>query len=181
MIRLPRGRVAVTSIPDPDISKGGIIIPNEARERDDQGFIKYLGEDCEDFEVGEYVLFSGYTGTLVHLEDEGSLIIMHKDFIIAKIEDPGTQVPGLYYRDKKGWGEVEDKIAGILALEIKNNERVQQYKDAIMHAISESQPYFPADSENAISLIAQAYQNHPFHRATRIGWKHGSKINNRHG
>lgn len=175
MIRLPRGRVAVVSIPDPDISKGGLIIPNEARERDDQGIIKYLGEDCEDFEVGEYVLFSGYTGTTLILEDEGPMIIMHKDFILAKIEAPGTQVPGLYYRDKKGWTECIDALFDWFAnygIEATTREKISEI-------IAEHMPYFPSDSETALTLISHAYQNHPFHRTTRIGWKHGSKVHNR--
>jgi co-chaperonin GroES (HSP10) len=175
MLRLPKGRVAVASIPDPNISKGGIIIPNEARERDDQGIIKYLGDDCDDFEVGEYVMFSGYTGTLVHLEDEGSLIIMHKDFIIAKIEAPNTNVPGLYYRDKKGWKDLESGLQELINTFIDESPAVED----IMKVISKHQPYFPANSETALELITDAYQNHPFHRATRIGWKHGSKIENR--
>lgn len=175
MIRLPRGRVAVVSIPDPDISKGGLIIPNEARERDDQGIIKYLGEDCEDFEVGEYVLFSGYTGTTLILEDEGPMIIMHKDFILAKIEAPGTQVPGLYYRDKKGWDLLIDKLFDYAC---QSDERFPNRED-ILKLVSEFNPYFPSDSETALTLISHAYQNHPFHRTTRIGWKHGSKVHNR--
>lgn len=167
---LPR-RVGVYLIPDPDISKGGIIIPNEAKDRSDQGIIKYLGADCDEFSIGDYVLFSGYTGTNVEIEDEGQFAIMQKDYVVAKLHPPNYQVPGLYYRDKKGWSNLEDLIGKAIAM----NSDAAWLVPEIMKLISEENPYFNANYEKAVELVGDAFANSEFHLGNRIGWKHGTK------
>lgn len=102
MIRLTGAKIAVDPIQDPDMTAGGIIIPDIAKDRADQGIVKYIGPDCTMIEIGDYVLFSGYTGTTVRLEGEGLLIILHEDFVTCKIEPPDTEVPGLYFKDREG-------------------------------------------------------------------------------
>lgn len=173
---LPR-RIAIVPLGDPGVSSGGIIIPDEAKERSDQGFIKYLGEDCDEFEIGDYVMFSGYSGTNISLEGEGDFIIIQKDFIICKIHDFNTSVPGLYYRDKKGWKEIETELIKAL-LEFNPDKNLDICFKKIMNLISEHNPYFNADYENSLNLIRSSAKSSPFHRSTRIGWKHGSKLEN---
>ena len=103
MIRVPRNQVAIIPMDDPDVTPGGIIIPEMARERTDQGIIKYVGADVKDLGIGMQVLFSGYSGTLVHLEGEGRLIFIHQDFCLAELPDPPTtDVPGLYFKGRDG-------------------------------------------------------------------------------
>ena len=103
MIRIAHDRVAIIPMDDPDITPGGIIIPDIAKERTDQGIIKYVGKNVTALGIGMHVLFSGYSGTLVNLEGEGRLIIIHQDFIIADLPDPPTtDVPGLYFKGKDG-------------------------------------------------------------------------------
>lgn len=80
----------------------GLIIPDEALERCDQGIVKYVGSDCHDVQVGDYVLFSGYSGTTVRLEGEGVVIILAEDFITCIIESPDTDVSGLFFRSTNG-------------------------------------------------------------------------------
>jgi co-chaperonin GroES (HSP10) len=101
MINIPGNKVACTPIFDPD-KIGRIYIPDMAKERCDQGIVKYIGPKCEWVKVNDYVLFSGYTGTLVRLEGEGLLIIMPEDFVTCVIESPNTDIPGLYFREKNG-------------------------------------------------------------------------------
>jgi len=101
VLTLQNNRVAVVPLFDPD-TYGHIIIPDQAKERCDQGIVKYLGPKCELVKHGDHVLFSGYTGTTVSLEGEGLLIIMPEDFITAVCEDPVTDVPGLYFRGVDG-------------------------------------------------------------------------------
>lgn len=103
MIRIGREKIAVIPMHDPDMI-GHIIVPDIAKERVDQGIIKYVGEDVEpEFKIGMHVLFSGYSGTLVNIEDEGSLIIIHKDFVTAELlEPPTTPIPGLYFLSHNG-------------------------------------------------------------------------------
>lgn len=90
-----------------------IHVPDQAKERTDQGIVKYIGPDVRGITVGDYVIFNGYSGTLVYLTGEDDLgkahseelIIMHTDFIYAVLDEiPFTPVPGLYFkiRDKHG-------------------------------------------------------------------------------
>jgi chaperonin GroES len=103
MIHIPRNKVAIIPMDDPDVTPGGIIIPEMARERTDQGIIKYVGDNVKILGIGMHVLFSGYSGSLIHLEGEGRLIIIHQDFVLAELPDPPTtDVPGLYFKGRDG-------------------------------------------------------------------------------
>lgn len=96
--------VAVIPLFDPDKSKGGIYIPEMAKERCDQGIVKYIGDEVKWIKPGDYVLFSGYTGKAIRFEDEGTLLIMNDEFIVAKMEGSTietTEVPGLFFQGKK--------------------------------------------------------------------------------
>lgn len=103
MLTVPRNMIAVEPMFDPDVSSGGIIIPDGAKERCDQGLIKYLGANTEGFSIGDHVLFSGYAGTTLRLQGEGLLIILSKRFITAIIPDSeSTTIEGLYFRGRDG-------------------------------------------------------------------------------
>lgn len=97
-------KVGIVPIFDPDKSPGGIWIPEEAKERCDQGIVKYLGPDCELLKLGDYVIFPGYTGQTVRIDNE-LLLIMNEDAVSAVIEGEdleSTEVPGLYFKGKDG-------------------------------------------------------------------------------
>ena len=103
MITLLRDNIAVVPIFDPDMSPGGIIIPDMAKERCDQGIVKYIGPKTKILKAGDYVIFSGYTGTMVRIEDEGRLIIMPEKFVVAHLPDPSNvEVEGLYFKGRDG-------------------------------------------------------------------------------
>ena len=103
---IPRpNNLVVKPLFDPDISKGGIIIPSSAKERADQGIVKYVGSDTKFCKPGDWVLFSGYSGTYFEIAGEGELITMHERLVIAIIgphEWAHNEVPGLYYKDRQG-------------------------------------------------------------------------------
>ena len=101
MIRLPLNKIAVEPVQDPD-KIGSIWVPDAAKERCDQGIVKYIGPDVKWIEVGDYVLFSGYTGQTIALEDEGVFIVLPEDFVVAKIDPPNTTISGLYFKDEDG-------------------------------------------------------------------------------
>jgi hypothetical protein len=112
VIQIPRKRVAVAPIVDPthagaeyaDPKLGAPVdlwIPDDARERCDQGIVKYVGAEVTEVKIGDYVIFSGYVGTLVNIDGE-RIIIMPEDFIQATLLEPSTDVPGLYFRGQDG-------------------------------------------------------------------------------
>ena len=106
MLKVAKTKVVITPIFDPDTTRSGlIIIPDQAKERCDQGVVKYVGPDVTLVKPGDYVIFSGYSGDLTFLEDEGVFIVMHEEFIIAKLADDeidNTDIPGLYFKSVDG-------------------------------------------------------------------------------
>lgn len=104
---IPRDRyVAITPVRDPDKTPSGLYIPDAAKERVDQGIVKYTGKNCTTLKSGDYVLVSGYAGEYVeNLEGEGDLIMMHEKLILAIIGDiswTSTPIKGVYYRTVEG-------------------------------------------------------------------------------
>ncbi len=106
MLRLPPKNIAVTPLFD-SLMFGHIHIPEQARERCDQGIVKYVGSKTKWVKLGDHVTFSGYTGTLLSLEGEGLLIILPEEFVVGVVEYDGPEVasielPGLYFKGVDG-------------------------------------------------------------------------------
>lgn len=112
MIGLTGTKIAVTPIFDPkfagaeyaDPKLGKAVdlwIPDDARERCDQGIVKYVAPGVKDVRIGDYVIFSGYVGTLVNVDGE-QLIIFPEEFAQAVLGAPSTDVDGLYFRAMDG-------------------------------------------------------------------------------
>lgn len=129
MIRLPRNKVAVEPINDPD-KIGHIYVPDVAKERCDQGIVKYIGPDVQDICVGDYILFSGYTGQTIKLEGEGVLIIMPEDFVVCRIDPPDTSIKGLYFKDQHGvfFPATYEQIFWLIAREMQERGLSDQIK-----------------------------------------------------
>lgn len=69
-IRLTGRDIAVVPIEDPDRTEGGLWVPDQAKQRIDQGIIKYLGPDCQiGLRRGDHVIFGGYTGQKLSISD----------------------------------------------------------------------------------------------------------------
>ncbi|OIP37320.1 co-chaperone GroES [Candidatus Desantisbacteria bacterium CG2_30_40_21] len=87
-------RVIVKRIEGEEKSKGGIIIPDTAKEKPQKGEVLAVGPGkvtekgdkiAMDVKVGDKVLFGKYSGTDVKIEEEECLI-MHQDDILGVIE-----------------------------------------------------------------------------------------------
>lgn len=90
MLRLPRKNVAIKPFSQPSMSDGGIIIPEMAKGRMNQGLVKYVAEGCEYLKPGDHVLFGLYDGTLIFIEGEGRLLIMSEEVVPCVIEGMGN-------------------------------------------------------------------------------------------
>jgi len=93
-IRPLNDRILVKRIEEETTSKGGIIIPDSAKEKPAEGKIAAVGKgrtnDKGDLvpmqvKVGDRVLFSKYGGTDIKLEGEDYLI-MREDDILGVLE-----------------------------------------------------------------------------------------------
>src|SRR6266511_23003 len=135
MLQMIGTKLAVIPLFDPDKTPSGLLyIPEVAKERCDQGIVKYVGPDCKLVKPGDYVMFSGYTGTALKFEEEGTLILFHEEFVVAKIEGQvidETEVPGLFFEGVRKRGH---------------------------------RTFFPETVEFALTLIAKALEEAPWRR-----------------
>jgi chaperonin GroES len=69
-------------------TKGGIIIPDTAQEKTQEGIIMAVGDDKENIKVkvSDHVLYDKYAGTSIKIDGEEHLILKMAD-IIAVIQD----------------------------------------------------------------------------------------------
>ena len=93
-IRPLQDRVIVKRVEEEAKTKGGIIIPDSAKEKPAEGKViavgkGKIGEDGKlqplDVKVGDRILFSKYAGTEVKVDGEENLI-MREDDILGVIE-----------------------------------------------------------------------------------------------
>jgi chaperonin GroES len=85
-------RVVIKPTPKEDVSKGGIVLPDTAKEKPQEGKIIAVGpgrltEDGKriamEVKKGDKVIYSKYAGTEFKLDDE-ELVIMREGDILAK-------------------------------------------------------------------------------------------------
>jgi chaperonin GroES len=86
-------RVVIKPTPKEEVSKGGIVLPDTAKEKPQEGKIIAVGpgrltEDGKriamEVKKGDKVIYSKYAGTEFKLEDE-ELVIMREGDILAKM------------------------------------------------------------------------------------------------
>ena len=87
-------RVVVKPLPREEVTKSGIVLPDTAKEKPQEGEILAVGpgrtlddgkREPMDVQVGQKVLYGKYAGTEFKLEDEELLIVSQKD-ILAVVE-----------------------------------------------------------------------------------------------
>jgi len=89
-IRPLQDRIIVKRLEEEETTKGGIIIPDTAKEKPSEGKViavgnGKVGEDGTlrpiEVQKGDKVLFSKYAGTEVNLDDQEHLIIREDDVL----------------------------------------------------------------------------------------------------
>jgi chaperonin GroES len=93
-IRPLNDRILIKRVEEEEKTKGGIIIPDSAKEKPAEGIVVAVGNGKHndkgerialEVKLGDRVLFSKYGGTDVKLEGEDHLI-MREDDILAIVE-----------------------------------------------------------------------------------------------
>ena len=93
-VRPLHDRILVRRIEEEEKTKGGLIIPDTAKEKPQEGKVIAVGEGRVsedgtlrplDVHKGDRVLFSKYSGTEIELEGEEHLIIREDD-VLAVLE-----------------------------------------------------------------------------------------------
>lgn len=88
-------RVLIKRLPEEETTRGGIIIPDSAKEKPQKGEVIAVGHGKYDekgdkikmeLEAGDKVLFGKYAGTEVKLDGE-DFIIMRQDDVLGILKD----------------------------------------------------------------------------------------------
>ena len=99
-IRPLQDRVIVKRVEEGEKSKGGIIIPDTAKEKPQEGKVVAvgkgkLGDDGKvtplDVKINDRILFGKYSGTEINFDGEEHLI-MREDDVRAVIDGKGTTI-----------------------------------------------------------------------------------------
>ena len=87
-------RLVVQPVPREEMTKSGIVLPDTAKERPQEGTILSVGpgrtlddgsREAMEVQAGQKILFQKYAGTEFKIEDEELLILSQKD-VLAVIE-----------------------------------------------------------------------------------------------
>lgn len=83
-IRPMNGRVVVRPVESSEQTKGGIVIPDTAKEKPREGEIVAVAEDAtEEVAVGDRVIYKEYGGTEVNVEDQ-KYVLLETDELLVK-------------------------------------------------------------------------------------------------
>lgn len=156
MLEIKPNNVAIIPLYDPDVTKGGLVIPASAQTRSDQGIVKYVGRDCKWLRVGDWVLFSGWSGNVVEIDGEGRLIFMHEKQVEAVVHEQIDElVGGLWMQESNGnfikptWEFVCDMLAhnaSILCSKYRMNGDPTKYREREQRMRANA--YVPTDDES---------------------------------
>lgn len=159
-----RGYVAVDPIFEADTytTKTGLelIKPDQYKGRCTQGIVKYVGEGVNKVNRGDYVFFSGYSGSLWNYKDELLIIIAEKG-ISCKLDlhEDTREIPGLYFKEAGISKELIEEIDA--EIELTLGVPSKHLRDRILKAMLEHTSYFPATYSHAIKFIASAFDAIP--------------------
>lgn len=81
----PRADRVLLKVLGQEKEKSGLIIPDSAKEKPQEGQVVAFGSDVKDITVGSRVLYGKYSGTEIKL-DGVDHIMLHQDDIIATIQ-----------------------------------------------------------------------------------------------
>ena len=89
------GRVVIKPLEREEMTKSGIVLPDTAKEKPQEGKVMAVGPGERDddgkripveLKVGDRVLFQKYAGTEFKLDDEELLVLQEKDVLAQIVE-----------------------------------------------------------------------------------------------
>jgi len=82
-------RVLVKVLEQESMTASGIVLPDTAKEKPQQGIVEAIGTEEDmmtDLQVGNKVLFAKYSGTEIK-QGSDKLLLLNEDDILARIND----------------------------------------------------------------------------------------------
>ncbi len=80
-------RVLVKALEQESMTASGIVLPDTAKEKPQQGIVEAVGTEEDmmtDLQVGDKVLFAKYSGTEIK-QDGDKFLLLNEDDILARI------------------------------------------------------------------------------------------------
>lgn len=62
-----------------DKTAGGIVIPDTAKEKPEQGKVVAVGKDVEEIKVGDVIIFGNFAATEVKVDGKEYLVVREKE------------------------------------------------------------------------------------------------------
>lgn len=93
-------RLVVKPIERDEVTKSGIVLPDTAKEKPQEGKVLAVGpgrlsEDGKriamDVKVGDIVIYARYGGSEIKIDDEDLIILHESDILAKKVEDGKAQ------------------------------------------------------------------------------------------
>jgi len=103
-------RLVVKPIEREEVTKGGIVLPDTAKEKPQEGEVLAVGpgrlsEDGKriamDVKVGDIVIYARYGGTEYKIEDEEVIILREGDILAKKVEPGKAESGGVVIRRER--------------------------------------------------------------------------------
>ena len=64
-----------------DKTAGGIVIPDTAKEKPEQGKVVAVGKDVEEIKVGDVIVFGNFAATEVKVDGKEYLVVREKEIL----------------------------------------------------------------------------------------------------
>lgn len=74
-------RVVLQQVESEETTKSGIILPDSAKEKPEQGKVVAVGADVKEVKTGDKVLYSKYGPTEVKVDGEDYMIVKEEDVL----------------------------------------------------------------------------------------------------
>lgn len=88
-----RDDVIVLPIEDTLKTSGGLFLPDQSKERDDQGIVVAKGPQVDDeISLGDHVIFSGYAGSKISIENGNFFHVIPYPLILAKVSGSSSRL-----------------------------------------------------------------------------------------
>ena len=93
-------RVIIKPIKKEEVSRGGVVLPDTAKEKPHEGEVIAIGpgrlsEDGKriamDVKVGDRVIYTRYGGTEIKIDEEELVILRESDILVKKGEKKGAK------------------------------------------------------------------------------------------
>lgn len=76
-----KDRVFVSYAEEEERTKGGLYVPDTAKEKPQKGKVEAVGSEVKEVKVGDAVLFDKYSGSKVKIDEKEHLIIKEEDIL----------------------------------------------------------------------------------------------------